>query len=121
MRKEVIIVINFSEIFNAIFNPLKSWAEQSQGNWNLLIVSGFILVFVGAIVTYALHKKMGKVDERTKQISLNSALIVLCVVILCDVIFPKEYMWQIFFLFKYSLAFLSSAIYLVVRYKKDFF
>nr|WP_212957943.1 DUF2178 domain-containing protein [Paenibacillus albilobatus] len=115
------IVVNFSDISNAIFNPLKSWAEQSQGNWNLLIVSGFLLVFVGAILTYVLHKKIGKADERTKQISLNSALIVLCVVILCDVIFPKEYMWQIFFLFKYSFAFLTSAIYLAVRYKKDFF
>lgn len=110
----------FSDLHNAIFSPLKSWAEQSTGNWNILIGSGFLLLFVGAIVTYVLHKKMGAADERTTQIALKSALIMLCVVILCDIIFPKEYMWQIFFLFKYSFAFLASAIYLAVRYKKDF-
>ncbi|WP_102029155.1 DUF2178 domain-containing protein [Salirhabdus sp. Marseille-P4669] len=115
------MTINFTEISNTIFNPLKSWAEQSQGNWNVLIVSGFILVFVGVILTLVLQKKMGKADERTKHISLNSAMIVLYVVILCDLIFPKEYMWQVFFLFKYAFAFLASAIYLAVRYKKDFF
>ncbi len=64
---------------------------------------------------------MGKADERTDQIKLKSALLILCVIVLCDVIFPKEYMWQIFFLYKYSFAFLASAIYLAVRYKKDFF
>ncbi|MEH7387334.1 DUF2178 domain-containing protein [Bacillus sp. JJ1521] len=113
--------INISDISNSIFNPLKSWAEQSQGNWNILIGSGFVLLFVGGILTYVFHKKMGKADERTTQISLKSALITLWVVLLCDIIFPKEYMWQIFFLFKYSLAFLASGIYLAVRYKKDFF
>lgn len=111
----------FTDIHDAIFSPLKSWAEQSPGNWNMLIGSGFVLVFCGAILTYVLHKKMGKADERTTQISLKSTLIMLCVIILCDMIFPKEYMWQIFFLFKYGLALLASGIYLAVRYKKDFF
>lgn len=110
----------FSNLHSAIFTPLKSWAEQSTGNWNMLIGSGFLLLFVGVIVTYLLHRKMGAADERTMQISLKSALIMLCVVILCDIIFPKEYMWQIFFLFKYSFAFLASAIYLAIQYKKDF-
>ncbi len=122
MRKEVVkMAINISDISNAIFSPLKSWAEHSQENWNILIVSGFVLLFVGGILTYVFHKKIGKADERTTQISLKSALITLWVVILCDIIFPKEFMWQIFFLFKYSLAFLASGIYLAVRYKKDFF
>lgn len=120
MRKGVDVVIDFSDISNAIFNPLKSWAEQSQGNWNILIVSGFLLVFVGGILTYVLQKKMGEADERTDQIKLKSAFIMLSGIVLCDVIFPKEYMWQIFFLFKYSLAFLASAVYLAIRYKKDF-
>ena len=112
---------NFSDFSNATFQPLKSWAESTPGNWNILIGSGFILLFISAILTYALQKKIGKADERTKQISLNSVFIILCVVVLCDVIFPKEYMWQIFFLFKYSLAFFASGIYLAVRYRKDFF
>ncbi|WP_010281021.1 hypothetical protein [Bacillus timonensis] len=111
----------FSEIHYAVFNPLKTWAEQTPGNWNILLCSGLALLLVGGVLTYVFHKKMGEADERTTQISLKSALITLCVVILCDIIFPKEYMWQIFFLYKYSLAFLASGIYLAVRYKKDFF
>ncbi|ARV45345.1 DUF2178 domain-containing protein [Bacillus inaquosorum] len=107
-------------ITNAIFSPLKSWAEHSPGNWNILIGSGFVLLVVGLILTFVFLKKMGKADERTNQISLKSALFMLYGVILCDLIFPKEYMWQVFFLFKYSLALLASGIYLAVRYKKDF-
>lgn len=34
-------------ITNAIFSPLKSWAEHSPGNWNILIGSGFVLLVVG--------------------------------------------------------------------------
>lgn len=117
----MIKVIDFTEISNAIFNPLKSWAEQSQGNWNILIVGGFGLVMIGAILTFMLYRKMGKPDERTRKIALNSALLVLYVVVLCDIIFPKEYMWQVFLLFKYGLAFLASTIYLAIRYKKDFY
>ncbi|MCY9072890.1 DUF2178 domain-containing protein, partial [Bacillus inaquosorum] len=75
---------------------------------------------VGLILTFVFIKKMGKADERTNQISLKSCLFMLCGVILCDTIFPKEYMWQVFFLFKYSLALLASGIYLAFRYKKDF-
>lgn len=112
---------SISDINDAIFHSLRSWAEQSPGNWNILIGSGFVLLLVGGILTYLFQKKMGKADERTTPISLKSTLIMLSVVILCDIVFPKEYMWQIFILFKYSLAFLASGIYLAVRYKKDFF
>ncbi len=110
-----------SDIHSAIFTPFKTWAEQSTGNWNILIGSGFLLLLVGMILTYVFHKKMGAADERTMHISLKSSLVILSVVILCDIIFPKEYMWQIFFLFKYSFAFIASAIYLAVQYKKDFY
>ncbi|WKA53007.1 DUF2178 domain-containing protein [Planococcus liqunii] len=111
---------NFEAISNAIFQPLKSWAEQSTGNWNMLIGSGFVLLMIACTLAYIFYKKIGSEDERTERISLNSAFILLCVVILCDMIFPKEYMWQIFFLYKYSFAILAAGIYLAVRYKKDF-
>ncbi|KGR77978.1 hypothetical protein [Ureibacillus manganicus] len=110
----------FTDIQNAIFLPLKSWAEQSPGNWNILIVAGFLLLMGSAILAYVMHKMMGQKDERTNIISLKSAYCVLAVVILCDIIFPKEYMWNIFFLFKYGIAFLAGGIYLAVQYKKDF-
>lgn len=113
--------IDISEISNTIFYPLKTWAEKSTGNWNMLIGSGFVLLLVGGIMVYVYQRKIGKADERTNQIYLKSTLIMLGGVILCDLIFPKEYMWQVFILFKYSLAFLASGIYLAVRYQKDFF
>ncbi|SFM38626.1 hypothetical protein SAMN04487943_11630 [Gracilibacillus orientalis] len=111
---------NPDEISHTIFYPLKTWAEASPGNWNMLLGSGFVLLLVGLILIYAYSQKIGKPDERTNQIHLRSAYILLWVVILSDIIFPKDYMWQIFFLFKYSLAFIASGIYLAVRYKKDF-
>lgn len=107
------------KITDTIFGPLKIWVEESNGNWNILIGIGFVLLLVGLILMFGFIIKIGKADERTNQISLKSALIILYVVIFFDVISPKEYMWQIFFLFKYSLAFIASGIYLAVRYKKD--
>ncbi len=110
------------KIEDAIFTPLKTWTEQSNSNWNMLIGIGLLSLIIAMILVYVLQKKMGMSvsDERTSQINLKSALVMLIGVILCDLIFPKEYMWQIFFLFKYSLAFLAAGIYLAVRYKKDF-
>lgn len=110
----------FSSFHNANFSPFKTWAEQSTGNWNILIVIGFLLVMGSAIFAYVMHKKMGPKDERTNIISLKSAYCVLAVIILCDIIFPKDYMWNIFFLYKYGLAFLAGGIYLAYQYKKDF-
>jgi hypothetical protein len=76
--------------------------------------------FVAFIMAGVFYIKMGKADERTSQIYLINAGIMFGVIVSCDIIFPKEYMWQIFFLFKYPLAFFASAIYLSVQYKKDF-
>ncbi|MTH53810.1 DUF2178 domain-containing protein [Bacillus mangrovi] len=106
--------------FSGIYSSLRTWSEQSAGNWNILLGIGLLLLVAGGILTYVFHKKMGEADERTVHISLKSCLIMLCAIILGDLIFPKEYMWQIFFLFKYSLAFLASGIYLAIKYKKDF-
>ncbi|UOQ92033.1 DUF2178 domain-containing protein [Halobacillus shinanisalinarum] len=108
------------KITHTLFDPLRTWVEASTGNWNMLIVSGFVLLIVGLILFFVYFVKMGKTDERTNKIQLNSTLIMLVVIVLCDVIFPKDYMWQIFFLFKYAFAFIASGIYLAVRYKKDF-
>ncbi len=110
------------KIEDAIFTPLKTWTEQSNSNWNMLIGIGFLSLIIAMILVYVLQKKMGMSvsDERTSQINLKSALVMLIGIILCDLIFPKEYMWQIFFLFKYSLAFLAAGIYLAIRYKRDF-
>lgn len=52
--------INFSDISNAIFYPLKSWAEHSTGNWNLLIGFGFLLLMSSAILLMYFIRKLGK-------------------------------------------------------------
>ncbi|MFO1445093.1 DUF2178 domain-containing protein [Bacillus sp. Bva_UNVM-123] len=111
---------SISDIPNAIFYPLKSWAEQSPGNWNILIGVGFLLLMGSAIFAYKFHKKMGPDDERTNKISLKSCYCMFLAIVLCDIIFPKDYMWNIFFMFKYTLVFLAGGIYLAVQYKKDF-
>ncbi|MBY0213561.1 DUF2178 domain-containing protein [Priestia aryabhattai] len=111
-----------NKIENAIFTPLKTWTEQSNSNWNMLIGIGLLSLIIAMILIYVLQKKMGMSvsDERTSQINLKSALVMLYGVILFDLIFPKEYMWQIFFLFKYSFALFATGIYLAIRYKRDF-
>ncbi|MHA0855717.1 DUF2178 domain-containing protein [Paenibacillus sp. CMAA1364] len=109
----------FSDIHNAIFSPLKSWAEQSTGNWNILIGVGFLLLMGSVIFAYVFYKKIGQDDERTNKIFLKSSYFMLCAIILCDIIFPKEYMWNIFFLFKYALAILVGGIYMAIQYKRD--
>lgn len=109
-----------TEISDAIFHPLKTWAEESTSNWNMLVGIGFVWVFISLILLFVLFKKMGKADERTKQIQLRSALMMLLIIIFCDIFFPKEYMWQIFFLFKYAIAFFVTVIYLTLQYRRDF-
>ncbi|WP_453996217.1 DUF2178 domain-containing protein [Bacillus nitroreducens] len=114
------IMFNFTEFSNAVFHPLKSWAEQSSGNWNILLGIGGLLLIGSAIFAYIFYKKIGPSDERTDNIFLKSSYFVLVAIVLCDIIFPKEYMWNIFFLYKYALAFLAGGIYLAIRYQKDF-
>jgi hypothetical protein len=109
-----------SDIHNAFFSPLRLWAEQSTGNWNILIGVGFLLVMGSAIFAFIFYKKIGQDDERTHSIFLKSGSYMLLTIILCDMIFPKDDMWTIFFLFKYTLAFLACGIFLAVQYKKDF-
>lgn len=109
-----------TEISNSIFHPLKMWVEKSNVNWNMLLGGSFILILAGIVLLYIFTKKIGRDDERTNPIYLKSAYIMLLVIVLLDLLFPKEYMWQIFFLFKYSFAFIASGIYLSIQYKKRF-
>jgi len=112
--------MKISDLSYAIFNPVKSWAEQSSGNWNILLGVGGLLLIGSMILVYVFYKMMGQADERTNGIYLKSSYFVLCAIVLCDIIFPKDYMWEIFFLFKYALAFLAGGMYLAIQYKKDF-
>ncbi|WIY58937.1 DUF2178 domain-containing protein [Bacillus arachidis] len=111
---------SISDIPNAIFYPLKSWAEQSTGNWNILVGIGYLLLMGSLIFAYVFYKKIGKDDERTNTIFLKSSCFMLCAIMLCDIIFPKDYMSNVFYLFKYALAILAAGICMAIQYKKDF-
>ncbi|EGO9139016.1 DUF2178 domain-containing protein, partial [Enterococcus faecalis] len=100
------------------FNALNEWSEKSIGNYNLLIGVGFLLVMISSITLVYLLLKLGQRDERTTKIHLNVCCYMLVTIVLCDLFFPKEYMQNILFLFKYALAFSISLIYLLKKYKQ---
>lgn len=58
---------SISEISYTIFYPLKTWAEKSTGNWNMLLCIGIILLLVGVILTYVFQKNWVRLTkEQTK-------------------------------------------------------
>ncbi|WP_338048997.1 DUF2178 domain-containing protein [Pontibacillus halophilus] len=109
----------FSDFQSAIYQPLRTWAEQSTGNWNILIGLGFSLVMGSVILTFTFYKMIGTEDERTSYILLKCSSFILLTIVLCDTLFPKDYMWTIFFLFKYGLAFLVGAMSMAIQYRRD--
>ncbi|GHP13390.1 hypothetical protein YK48G_08150 [Lentilactobacillus fungorum] len=58
-------------------------------------------------------------DERTKVIRYASAYWMFSVLVLCDFLLPKAYMWHVFFLLKYGLVFMVGAFYLVIQKYRD--
>lgn len=111
---------SISDIPNALFFNLKNWAESSSSNWNLLIGIGMIIMLLGIILVYTYTKKIGKEDEHSQRIYYISAIAMLITIVFCDIIFPKDYMWNQFFLYKYGLAFVVSGLSLAYQYRKQF-
>ena len=111
---------SLSDIPEALFYPLKEWSEQSIGNFNLLVGIGFLFVMFSTIFVVTYSIKIGKADERTTLIILKGAQIMLFAIIACDILFPKDYLVNQFFMFKYGNAFFVSGLYLFIQYRKDF-
>jgi hypothetical protein len=44
----------------------------------------------------------------------------LVAIIACDMFFPRGYLVNQFFMFKYGIAFFVSGLYLFLQYRKDF-
>ncbi|MDT2388976.1 hypothetical protein ABQD95_14355, partial [Enterococcus avium] len=99
-----------SDIPNAAFYSLKTWAESSSTNLNMLVGIGFILIIIGAILVYFYTKKIGKEDEYSRKIYYKSTVAMLWTIVICDIIFPKTYMWNQFFMFKYALALIIAGL-----------
>lgn len=85
----------------------------------MLLGVGFLLIIIGVALMYLYTKRIGEMDERTNEIHLKSAYVLLLAIILLDIALPKEYMWQIFFLFKYGTAFIASGAYMAIRHHKE--
>lgn len=104
---------------NSAFVPLKKWLEQSPNNYNIALLGGLALLIVVTFSMLFLLKKIGKTDERTGILYARSCVGMLIAVILCDLIFPKDYMWQVFFVYKYGIVFLVGVVYLSIQYNKE--
>lgn len=111
---------SISDTPNAAFYSLKTWAESSSSNWNILIGLGSILLLTGVITIYFYTKKIGKEDEYSQKIYYKASLAMLLTIVICDILFPKTYMWNQFFMFKYALAFIVAGISMAIQYRKDF-
>lgn len=111
---------SLSDISKTLFYPLKEWSEQSIGNFNLLVGIGFLFVMFSAIFVVTYSIKMGKSDERMLLISLKSAYVMLIAIIACDILFPRDYLVNQFFMVKYGFSCFASGLYLFLQYRKDF-
>lgn len=111
---------SLSDVPEILFYPLKKWSEQSIGNFNLLVGIGFIFVMISTILVITYSKKIGRSDERTTLINLKSAYAMLVAIIACDMLLPKGYLVNQFFMFKYGIAFFIGGLYLFLQYRKDF-
>ncbi|WP_342527221.1 DUF2178 domain-containing protein [Chryseomicrobium sp. FSL W7-1435] len=103
-----------------VFSPLMDWAEQSNANFNMVLMASLGLLLLGAALITVYYYRIGKPDERTNQIYLKSTFVLLGAVILGDFILPKEEMWTIFFVLKYGVAFITTGVYLAMQYKREF-
>ena len=111
---------SISDIPGAFFYPLKEWAEASSTNWNIFVGIPMVLLLVAAIAYIRLIKTIGEPDERTNQYHKHWAYVDLITILVCDIIFPKEYLVMQFFVYKYALAVLAGDIYFYIQYNKDF-
>lgn len=115
------MIINMQLLTSAdFFQPFHSWAEQSVGNYNKLIGLLFVLLIASFIFCAIEVIRMGWSDERTTVISLKASYIMLVIIVFLDVLLPKTYMWHVFFMFKYFMAFAAAGIYLAIKHRKDF-
>jgi membrane-associated HD superfamily phosphohydrolase len=114
------VIKSLSDIPSALFYRLKTWAEYSNANWNLLLGIGMLLLIFGIALVYVYTKKIGKEDEHSQKIYYISVNAILLTIVFLDILFPKDYMWNQFFLYKYALAFIVSGLSLVYQYRKQF-
>ncbi|MDM8213884.1 DUF2178 domain-containing protein [Enterococcus hirae] len=111
---------SLADIPNALFYPLKEWAQASSLHWNIFVGSAMLLLLAALVGTLFFIRKLGAADERTNGYYKNWAFTVLIAIFVCDTIFPKDYLMNQFFVYKYAIAFLAGDVYMFLQYRKDF-
>lgn len=110
---------SLSSVPGSFFYSIKEWSEQSIGNYNQLIGITFVFCILSIIFLLYFCLKIGRSDERTLLINLKAAYVMLIAIILCDIIFPREYLVNQFFMLKYGIACFASGIYLALKYRSE--
>lgn len=111
---------SISDIPESLFNSLKIWTEASTLNFNILVGIGSIIMLAGIILGAYYYKKIGKEDEYSRGIYYKATSLMLATIFICDIFFPKTYMWNQFTLYKYAFATLVFALSLMYQYRRDF-
>lgn len=112
-------------IYTDLFTGLLIWANASTENWNRLVGGSFILLIISLIVFFSGHylfngwNLFNSNDERVSKIFTSTAALMFVTLIICDLILPHAYMWQIFFLIKYSVVLLIGGSYMMWKYHRD--
>ncbi|WP_125763476.1 DUF2178 domain-containing protein [Companilactobacillus hulinensis] len=107
------------------FTALHLWASESIANWNQLVGVSFVLFFISfAIIIRGYYLFNGwqifsSGDERTSKIIASAAAFMFIAYVICDIVLPHAFMWQIFFLLKYSIVFFIGGVYLMWQYHRD--
>jgi len=99
---------------------IKSLSDIPSALFYLLLGIGMLLLIFGIALVYVYTKKIGKEDEHSQKIYYISVNAMLLTIVFLDILFPKDYMWNQFFLYKYALAFIVSGLSLVYQYRKQF-
>ncbi|WP_164508301.1 DUF2178 domain-containing protein [Companilactobacillus kedongensis] len=113
-------------INNGLFTGLLLWSSESTAHWNQLVGGAFAVFFISLIIILrGFYLFLGwnffsSGDERTSKILASSALFMFVTFIICDLVLPHAFMWQIFFLIKYSIVFLIGGSYLLWQHHRDF-
>jgi len=110
---------SLSDIPEALFYPIKKWVDLNINNFHIFLVGILLLIFLGLVLCITYSKKIGKADERTVNINLKSCYYMLITIVVCDIIFPTEYLHQQFAMLKYGIALIVSGLYLFLQYRKD--
>lgn len=110
---------SISDIPNWLFFPIKQWVDQSHAHLEIFMGIAILIALASFFVTWIMVKKIGRQDERTAPIYLKSLEAGFIVLLICEFLFPNDYLIDQFRLYKYAFSLLAGGIYLLKDYQKE--